>query len=425
MRDLPHSRERISKCLRSLSAASALVIVLVPCLAAEQSTGKHHAFSILYVFQGQPDGGNPEAGVIQDSAGNIYGTTYSGGTGSCYDNYAYGCGTVFMVDAGGKETVLYSFAGYPSDGEFPASPLIRDSSGNLYGTTIDGGAFRSGTVFRVASTGTETVLYNFSGSSDGGSPSGGLIQDAAGNLYGTTTYGGTGNGVVFKLDATGHETVLHQFKGRPDGALPYAGLIQDAAGSLYGTTERGGSSKCGGAVGCGVVFKLDSSGTETILHTFTDTPDGAYPRGRLLLDAKGRLYGTTGNGGEQHHPECRNYGCGTVFKLGRSGKETILHRFGGDGAYPDGALILDAAGNLYGSTAGWGDSGCNCGLVFELNAKGNDIILHYFVSSRRGAYVQQDLWSDASGNLYGTTLRGGGDANCGGYGCGIVFKVTP
>jgi uncharacterized repeat protein (TIGR03803 family) len=220
--------------------------------------------TVLYTFTGGTDGGGPQADLIRDKEGNLYGTTAYGGDPSCSP---YGCGTVFKVDTSGHETVLYSFTATNGDGANPKAGLIRDAAGNLYGTTTDGGTAGCtgngftgcGTVFKLDINNKESILYSFTGTGgDGGNPHAGLILDAAGNLYGTTSYGGfPGAGTVFMLDPSGKETVLYSFTGRLDGGGPY-GLVRDAAGNLYGTTIGGGNPKCGGGhgAGCGVVFKI-------------------------------------------------------------------------------------------------------------------------------------------------------------------------
>jgi uncharacterized repeat protein (TIGR03803 family) len=271
--------------------------------------------TVLYSFTGTGgDGANPYGGLVRDSGGDLYGTTYYGG--------ASGGGTVFEVAANGKETVLYSFSGSP-DGQFPDAGLVRDAAGNLYGTTQVGGASDSGTVFKLSKAGKETVLYNFCSEQncvDGAGPWAGLVRDAAGNLYGTTVGGGDptcnapweGCGVVFMLDKTGKQTVLYSFAGPPDGLSPLAGLIRDEAGNLYGTTIRGGDLKCANDLGCGTVFMLDKTGKETVLHNFCslhNCTDGASPVAGLVRDAKGSLYGTTAGA------IAGGYGYGTVFKL--------------------------------------------------------------------------------------------------------------
>lgn len=326
-------------------------------------------FSLLHTFTGPPDGANSAAGLVEDAAGNFYGTTSQGGStsGPCP---SAGCGIVFKVDQSGNETVLHSFAGQP-DGATPLASLVLDAAGNMYGTTSHGGTSNLGTVFKVDSAGTESVLYSFTGEPDGAGPAADLVLDAAGNLLGTTAEGGIADaGTVFKLDSTGKESVLYSFTGGVDGAHPMAGLILDKEGNMYGTTIAGGEvGSCSPTkrdrsttpVTCGVVFELDTTGTESVLHSFTGEPDGAGPAGDLVRDASGNLYGTTAAGGiicyiiappfPGQGPSTEYY-CGTVFKLDPTGKETLLHTFSGapGGAIPYGALILDAAGNLYGTT---------------------------------------------------------------------------
>ncbi|MGO8794836.1 MAG: choice-of-anchor tandem repeat GloVer-containing protein [Candidatus Sulfotelmatobacter sp.] len=388
---------------------------------------------VLYSFcpvSGCTDGKVPTAGLIRDTAGNLYGTTSGGG--------AHGGGTVFKIDTTGKYTVVYSFCSVGgsscTDGSNPFGGLIEDSAGNLYGTTLNGGAYSvvGGTVFKIDSAGQETVLYSFCASSclDGQAPEAGLVRDAAGNLYGTTGGGGThSDGTVFKVDTTGKETVLYNFCSTggtscTDGNFPFAGLIEDAAGNLYGTTERGGANNKG------TVFKVDAAGTETVLYSFcsvggTSCTDGYSPEAGVIEDAEGNLYGTTLLGGAN---TSINFGfdSGTVFKLDTTGKETVLYSFcsvGGanctDGFGPAAGLIQDAAGNLYGTTGSGGAGGD--GTVFELNTTGQETVLYSFCTAANCA----DGWSpdagviqDASGNLYGTTANGGATYN------GIVFKLA-
>jgi uncharacterized repeat protein (TIGR03803 family) len=211
--------------------------------------------SVLFSFNGAMEGGNPGGGLVRDAAGNLYGTTSYGGAGGC--PFGQGCGVVFKFDPTGNETLVHSFAGSPADGGvpsggLPSADLVRDAAGNLYGTTYSGGASGYGIVFKLDTADQETILHSFAGPpTDGGYPNAGLVRDAAGNLYGTTSYGGSASpfGVVFKLDTAGRETILHNFFGY-EGAFPYAGLVRDAAGNLYGTTYSGGASDSG------VVFKL-------------------------------------------------------------------------------------------------------------------------------------------------------------------------
>src|ERR1035438_8071215 len=278
-------------CGRAAGTALALAIMLVPAVLATRSAqAQTYTFSVPHSFTGPPDGGIPYAGVVWDAQGNLYGTT-SGGGASAY-------GTVFKLDTTGNETVLYSFTGTGTDGLDPQGNLMRDAKGNLYGTTVQGGVGCTaedgcGTVFKLDTAGKETVLHDFTGSPDGSSSFSGLVRDTQGNLYGTTAAGGdnackNGCGIVFKLDATDHETVLYSFTGGTDGGSPQGNLVRDAQGNLYGTSG-------GGASGYGTVFKLDASGKETVLYGFTGATkgDGAYPSGSLVRDAQGNLYGTT------------------------------------------------------------------------------------------------------------------------------------
>jgi uncharacterized repeat protein (TIGR03803 family) len=324
------------------------------------------------------DGALPVAAVIIDSAENLYGTTSGGG--------AAGLGTVFKLDPSGHETVLYNFTGTHGDGALPVAAVIMDSAGNLYGTTAGGGAAGKGTVFKVDPSGNETVLisFSFNGVNGGGfSPVAGLIMDSAGNLYGTTEAGGSiappcsinGCRTVFTLDPSGNGRTRYIFGGT-NGASPQAGLIMDTAGNLYGTTAEGNNSSpsCNylGVYGCGTVFKLDPSGNQTVLYSFTGmNGDGADPVAGLIMDGAGNLYGTTaaGNNSSSSCQYLRVFGCGTVFKLDPSGNETVLYSFtgtNGDGAGPVAGLITDRAGNLYGTTAAGGSH--NAGTVFRLAA---------------------------------------------------------
>jgi uncharacterized repeat protein (TIGR03803 family) len=266
---------------------------------------------------------------------------------------------VFSITRSGTETVLHSFGGSANDdGAVPYAGLVN-VKGTLYGTTYYGGAYTLGIVYSITPSGTETVLYSFCGFNcyDGLEPEAGLIN-VGGTLYGTTSGGGAiGYGTVYKMTRRGKESVLHSF-GYGDGAYPYAGLI-DVKGTLYGTTVAGGSYTCRNYMyyeGCGTVFSITPSGTETVLHRFAgDSKDGAYPYGGLL-NVNGTLYGTTEVGGA--------YGYGTVFKITRRGKETVLHSFAGgsgDGANPYAGLLKVKSG-FYGTTV-WGGAN-NDGTVF-------------------------------------------------------------
>ena len=371
--------------------------------------------SVLYSFVGgTTDGVRPEAGLIADSAGDLYGTTVGGGTG--------GGGTVFKISASGTESVVHSFTGGTTDGSGPYAGLIINSAGNLYGMTMYGGANSGGTVFKIRVDGTESVLYSFPAGSFsipavtttvGGTrvagQYGGLVMDSSGNLYGTTNAGGTSNnGMVFKIGATGTESVLYSFLGgTTDGSDPEAGLIMDSAGNLYGTTFGAG------AAGAGTVFRITSGGTETLLHSFAGgTTDGLGPRASVVMDSAGNLYGTTFAGGMK--------GDGTVFKLSTTGTETILHSFTGgssDGSGPLAGLIIDSAGNLYGTTTSGGTNGD--GTVFTVSPTGTETVLYSFAGGPTdGANPVGNLVMDGAGNLYGTTAYGGAN------GGGTVFTIN-
>jgi uncharacterized repeat protein (TIGR03803 family) len=374
--------------IRLLTASAALALVVVILAQSVQA----QTFRVLYAFKGETDGEYPTEGLIRDTAGNLYGTTPNGGHPGCGE-FGLSCGVVFELDAAGNETVLYSFTGKP-DGGFPYAGVVRDAAGNLYGTTAIGGC--CGTVFKLDTAGKKTVLYRFKGGKDGSRPSSPLVRDTAGNLYGTTLAGGASSwGIVFKLDTSGKETVLHSFTGEKDGGEP-GGLIRDAKGNLYGTTDFGGS---GPGAGNGVVFKLDPTDKETVLHSFTGT-DGSAPSGRLVRDGAGNLYGTTYVGGAS--------GNGVVFKLDKTNKERVLYSFTGkrDGALPGAGLVRDSEGNLYGTTSEGGDS--FSGTVFKLDTSGKETVLHSF-SGADGSLPLADLVRDTAGNLYGTTQGGGSD----------------
>ena len=297
--------------------------------------------TVLHRFRNGSDGASPYGDLILDGMQALYGTTANGGTHSN--------GTVFKLEPSGKLTPLHSFSG-GLDGGSPNASLLLDAAGNLYGTTAGGGRYGWGTVFKLDKTNKLTVLYSFSGMADGGRSYSALVRDSKGNLYGTAALGGDmscdppyGCGVVFKLSANRKETVLHKFTGA-DGATPEAGLIRDGSGNFYGTAWQGGNAGCNG-VGCGAVFELGTSGKETTLFGFTGGPDGGAPLCSLFRDGAGNLFGTTTLGGTA--------GLGTVFEVNKSTGETVLHTFQGqptDGAVPYDRLIRDAKGNFYGTT---------------------------------------------------------------------------
>ena len=392
--------------IRPANFAMSLAAMVVIGMIAPVDGANAARLKVLYSFPGGADGALPGVS-FRDRSGNLYGATGYGGT-SC------DCGTVFKLAPDGTETVLYAFAG-GTDGTYP-SGVIRDSQGNLYGTTYEGGntgcgGSGCGTVFKIVPDGTKTILHTFAGGTDGANPVG-VIQVGK-YLYGITAQGGIKNcgpyncGTVFRLDTHGKEHILHRFAGGRDGSYP-AGVIADSAGNLYGATVLGGGSGCSGS-GCGTVFKLAPDGSETVLHAFTAGNDGSGPDSELTLDASGNLYGTTAVGGSKN---CQGYGCGTVYKVSADGTEQVLYAFQGtsDGSWPWGNLILDGAGNLYGVT----DVGA--GVVFKLAPGGTESVLHAFTGGNDGDQPN-GLVADNKGNLYGTALYGGTDGD------GTVFKL--
>jgi len=406
--------------------------------------------TVLYSFKGGLDGAHPyNSGVVIDAAGNLYGTTYDGGNGAgCTYNFGpVSCGTVFKLTpdshGGWTETVIYNFQG-GSDGQNPQAGLIFDASGNLFGTTTLGGTNvqGNGTVFELMPTAngnwTESVLYRFAAGTDGAIPIAALVFDKTGDLYGTTRYGGDHKlGTVFELkpssQGTWTESVLHSFGAGADGADPEARLIFDSDGHLYSTTNAGGGSKsCSG--GCGIVFELKSndnvSWTEVVLHRFSDTAgDGALSEAGLIFDHAGNLYGVTSSGGNLNS-QCPysqpDYGCGVVFQLTPRSNgqwtETILHTFAGghDGGTPsyDASLTIDREGNLYGTTGAGGLAGA--GTIFKLSRSSGlwKKSETYSFPSSDGNMPTASVVFDKAGNLYGTTSLGGF------YQKGSIFKLT-
>jgi len=393
------------KCNRLLAfgLGFAMAVIMAPPVQAQ-------TFSIVHDFTGGSDGGAPFAGFTVDEAGNLYGTASHGGT----TEY----GVVFTINPRGVETVLHNFVG-GTDGANPEGSLVRDAAGNLYGTTIAGGASGAGTIFKLTAERKETVLYSFTGKTDGAKPVAGLIFDALGNLYGTTTAGGTGgNGTVFKLGKKAGrwaEQVLHSFGPGTDGTTPVAGVTLDAAGNLYGTTSAGG------AYGYGTIFKLKrskSGWTESILHNFQNGSDGAVPYAGLVFDRSGNLYGAAAEGGTG-----ADVG-GTVFELRPSNGNwtfTVLYSLPGwdiSGTFRN--MLLDAHGNLYATTHC--DGAYESGTVYKLTRSGGTwayTSLYVFTGGSDGQYSFSNLVFDKQGNLYGTTNVGGANN------FGVVFKIAP
>lgn len=389
--------------------------------------------SVLYSFGStNGDGANPVAGVITDSAGNLYGTTLQGGKNNrlyCYYGAVFdgSCGIVFKVAPNGTETVLYAFcqSANCTDGANPYAGLIMDGNQNLYGTTFEGGAYGKGAVFEVTPSGSETILYSFTGGPDGGLPAGALVFDTSGNLYGTTTSGGdpdcgAGNcGTVFMLAPNGTETVLHEFEGLKsagDGAVPYAGVAFNKDGNLYGTTAYGGLY--GGA---GTIFEIAANGRESVLHNLCPAcDDGGHPFDGLVMDKNGNSFGTASANG----------GCaGAVFELrGGSGftplscfcaKHYDCHRgadplFGSLLIYKGELVGTDSLGGLY-----------NEGNIFKLSKDGQGGLrrVMYNFCALKGCADGANPWAgviaDGNGNLYGTTYAGGA------HNAGTVFEINP
>ncbi len=411
----------------ALSTACLALLLGQPPLSAQAPT-----FIVLYSFTGGADGANPStATMVRDAGGNLYGTTMLGADVSCNQSLHPGCGTAFRLSAAGKLTPLHTFEGGSLG--LGSSGVVRDAEGNLYGTA--GGGLDYGLVFEVAKNGTYTELYNFAGGSDGNLPSGNLVGDANGNLYGTTLLGGgsddplcpnsEGCGTVFGLGRAGKYTVLYSFRNHADGAEPNS-LIRDSAGNIFGATLHGGKG-CVPVSGCGTIFKLDASGKKTVLHKFSGGKDGSTPSGNLVLDSAGNLYGTTSAGGDLKCPYDGGAGCGVVFKVNTKGVEIVLHAFhgGSDGSVPV-SVILDAAGNLYGTTQS-GPNTNTCGTIFKLSAQGKLTNLHNLAGVPEGCGPIGALIQDKAGNLYGATALGGylGNPDICLNGCGTVFKVKP
>jgi uncharacterized repeat protein (TIGR03803 family) len=367
--------------------------IVITCIAATES--------VVHSFDANADGISPMSTVVRGADGNFYGTTYSGGAG--------GLGTVFRITPSGVETVLHSFVGGATDGSFPAASLIQGSDGSFYGTTANGGPTGAGTVFKITSSGTETVIYFFTGG-DGISPFGALIQGSDGNFYGTTSGGGPNlNGTVFRLTPSGAMTILHSFTGGiTDGSNSTAALIEGADGNFYGTTLAGGPSYYG------TVFKITPSGVETVLHFFSGgATDGSAPAAALIQAADGNFYGTTYQGGASD--------AGTVFKITPAGAETLLYSFAvnsTDGDLPAGALIQGNDGNFYGTASQGGVGGD--GIVFKITPAGVESVIYAFLGTPAdGTRPQSALFQAPDGNFYVTTSTGG-KTNA-----GSLVKITP
>jgi uncharacterized repeat protein (TIGR03803 family) len=448
-------RSRLASCVFSLA-----VVVLLSSGASAEWKEK-----VLYSFQGGSDGSLPAGGVVYGSDGNLYGVTTDGGT-ACP---APGCGTIFQLappaTKGGAwtETVLHVFDG--NDGSRPAGSVILDAKGNLYGTTAYGGTgtclllggnVGCGLIYELSPPAQKggqwsySILYSFLGGKDGQYPTGNLVFDAVGNLYGATIYGGgfgTCNapyylycGTVFKLsssakkDGKWKEKVLHAFKSGSDGANPNGGLVFDSKGTIYGTTFAGGNQNCktDSSLGCGTAFRLKppskKSGTwaEKQLHIFTASDDGRLPSYGVILDAKGAVYGAAEGGAEIG---------GVVFRLSAVGgggwREATVYGFSSESySYTPAVAFFDKNGHLYGTTnVGPGHS--LAGSVFRLTPPERNggswgfNLLYGFNGGSDGALPNAGVIPDKSGNLYGTTTEGGTGTSCGFQNCGTAFEVSP
>ncbi|HWY55073.1 MAG TPA: choice-of-anchor tandem repeat GloVer-containing protein [Terriglobales bacterium] len=415
------------KSIRIRLAASVAAVCAVAILAAQFAQAQ--TFKTLVLFNGT-DGAGPQEPLLQASDGNFYGTTIAGGSST---NCTGGCGTVFKLTKSGKETVLHSFTGYPTDGAV-ALGLVQAADRNLYGTTQSGGTHGEcagggcGTVFRISLTGKPTTLYNFcakyenNGCADGTGPNGGLIQGKDGNFYGTTFEGGvteftTSSGTAFKMTPSGKLTTLYSFCTKvhcTDGEHPASGLVEAVDGDFYGTTAQGGT------YGGGTIFKITAAGKLTTLYSFCKArcADGDYPAGALIQATDGDFYGTTELGGSFN---CSIYGCGTAFKVTAAGKLTTLHTFCiktncPDGAQPTAKLVQATDGNFYGVASHI------LGTVFKVTPGGTLKVLHTF-DITDGLYPIGGLIQATEGSFYGTTELGGDTSTCNGAGCGTVFRL--
>jgi len=441
------SRAISGEATAALVIAIVLALTMIVTLPAQAQT-----FNVIYNFTGGRDGANPAVGLTMDERGNLYGTATS--------DHSTCCGSVFRLvrTASGWVLVpLYDFAG-GNDGASPISRVIFGPDGSLYGTTQFGGGGSNclinlyipgcGVVFSLKPGPTalgpwhETVLYRFTGGSDGAVPYfANLAFDQAGNIYGTTWIGGSEGsclygqhcGTVYKLTRSGsawNQSVIWNFGQNGDGVMPVGGVIFDQAGYLYGTTSGGGQNGSGdfcyqGIYGPTTVYQLTPSGsgwTENVLYTFP-SGSGDLVYSPLIFDESGSLFGAACNGG------LSDSSGGLVFKLMPSGGKwdySGLYNFsGGPGGGPVQSLFMDSAGNLYGTTSTDGAHGF--GSVFKLtlsNGTWTQTVLHDFTGGSDGAYPWGTPVFDANGNIYGTTYGGGTGGSCD-IGCGVVWEITP
>lgn len=389
----------------------AWVAVIFIFLTGVSQQAESQTYKVIHNFTDiGSDGATPYAGPTLDSLGNLYGTTYLGGS--------TGNGSVYRLSPHGSSwtyTSLYSFKGVP-DGSGPAfGSLVIGGNRALFGTTESGGNF--GTAFGVCNCRPrEFVLHSFGTGTDGAQPIGGLVLDPSGNFYGTTSLGGAyGNGTVFEGKRSGltwTESTIYSFTGGDDGASPPAGVTLDAHGNLFGTSSFGGVN------GVGVVYELSRSGsswTQTVLYSFQGGSDGQNPVGGVIVDKAGNLYGTTFDGGDN--------GGGTVYELSPSGGTwtfTTLYSFTGGYGGPYNKLTFDTKGSLYGATNGEGAYGF--GSVFKLSRSNGTWTLtdlYDFPGGSNGASPYGSVAVDSNGNVFGTASVGGSSNQ------GLVFEITP
>lgn len=393
---------------------------LLVVLSSIFATGTMQAQIVTNVanFDGT-NGGNPRAmSLAQGLDGNLYGTTWEGGSNAK--------GVVFKL-SGGTITALHTFSGVAPDGSFPSAGLVLGTNGKFYGTTELGGAFGGGIVFSMASSGVFKTLHSFNGA-DGFDAEGALVQSTMGPFFGTTEGGGTaGGGTVFKISPAGSFTSLYNFGTKSgDGFFSFAGLAQGLDGKFYGTTVAGGGNACN----CGAVFNVTAGGTEKVLHGFGSGGnffDGAQPISGLVRGLDGNFYGTAQGGGFQFG------GNGTVFKITPAGVLTPLHAFAGypgDGSLPYAGLTLGSDGNLYGTTFQGGSqtAACNCGTVFQIAPDGTYRLLYSFTNGTDGRNPYGGLFQATDGLFYGTAIAGGPNTNASCFydstqTCGTIFAV--
>jgi uncharacterized repeat protein (TIGR03803 family) len=405
-------------CFRTYLTVVAGWVMLAGLAACGCNNGWNYNCNNYYYppsYPGSNDGVNPNA-LVAGSDGNYYGTTANGGRN--------GLGALFKVTPAGVETVLYSFAGGGSDGADPEG-IVQGTDGNFYGATNFGGNGNCpsgcGTVFRITPAGAETVLYFFTGAADGGDPNG-VVEGSDGNFYGTAAYGGIANsscgasgcGVVFRLTPAGAESVVYSFSGGTNGLQPVS-LIQGTDGNFYGTTVYGGQ------LNYGTVFKVTAAGAQAVLHSFAGGKDGQLPQQTQLIEGSdGSFYGTVPYGGASS--------LGVVYRITPAGAETVLYSFAGgakDGALPFTSLV-QFQGNFYGTTNSGGNGSCigGCGTIFTLTPAGAESVLYFFgPTANSGAQAPNPssllaAIGPVAINLAGTTMNGGN------YGIGSVFTVS-